>query len=402
MSKVIVVGGGASGLVSAIYAAINNNDVILLERNNKCGKKLLLTGNGKCNYFNSDMDISHYNTNNKDILSAIITDEHINRIKYFFKTLGIVPKIKNGYYYPMSNQSNSICNALVNYALLVGVEIRTNVLVEYINYLDDDYVLNTTQGVFKCNKVIIATGSKALAKTGSDGMGYNFLKKFGHSIIKPLPSLVQLIGKGKYFKNWAGVRSDVILTHLEDNEIVKEVKGEVQLTDYGISGVCTFGLSGMIARGLDMDKKEEIAINFMPWLDTSFNEYMNKQNKKFSITQILEGFLNYKLVNVILFFTNIKKDSKWIELTGNQKEQLAEYLLSFKIEIIDTKGFEHAQVCSGGVPLAEINPNTMESIYKKGLYITGELLDIDGECGGYNLGSAWITGMIAGSSVSND
>ena len=402
MSKVIVIGGGASGLVSAIYAAINGNKVILLERNNKCGKKLLLTGNGKCNYFNSDMNINHYNTSDKKVLQEIITSNYVERIEYFFKTLGIVPKIKNGYYYPMSNQSTSIVNALVNYAKLVGVDIKNNVLVEYINYLDDQFVLNTSDGVFKCSKVIIATGSKVLSKTGSDGMGYTFLKKFGHSIIKPLPALVQLIGKGKYFKNWAGVRCDVSLTHLEANQKIKEVKGEVQLTDYGISGICTFQLSGRIARGLDNEKKEEIAINFMPWLDIGFDEYMNKQNKKFTITQILEGFLNYKLVNVILFFAGIDRDSRWIELTDEQHECLKDYVLNFKIEIIDTKGFEHAQVCSGGIPLSEIDPTTMESRYQKGLYITGELLDIDGECGGYNLGNAWITGMIAGSSIKND
>ena len=218
MSKVIVVGGGASGLVSAIYAAINGNEVILLERNKQCGKKILITGNGRCNYFNNSISIDNYNTSNPELLKNIISDDNIKRVEYFFKTLGIVPKVKNGYYYPMSNQATSVRNALVSYADLVGVEIRNNVLVEYINYLDGKFVLNTSDGVLKSDKVIIATGSKAASKTGSDGMGYNFLKKFGHSIIKPLPALVQLIGKGKYFKNWAGVRSEVILTHYEDDQ----------------------------------------------------------------------------------------------------------------------------------------------------------------------------------------
>ena len=402
MSKVIVVGGGASGLVSAIYAAINGNEVILLERNKQCGKKILITGNGRCNYFNNSISIDNYNTSNPELLKNIISDDNIKRVEYFFKTLGIVPKVKNGYYYPMSNQATSVRNALVSYADLVGVEIRNNVLVEYINYLDGKFVLNTSDGVLKSDKVIIATGSKAASKTGSDGMGYNFLKKFGHSIIKPLPALVQLIGKGKYFKNWAGVRSEVILTHYEDDQKIKEVDGEIQLTNYGISGICTFILSSGIARGLDNGKKEEVAINFIPWLKDSFSEYMEKQNKAFSITHILEGFLNYKVINVILFFANIDRNALWDNLSKEQKELLEKYLLNFKVEIIDTLGFNKCQVCSGGIPLNEINIHTMESSYQKGLYITGELLDVDGECGGYNLANAWITGMIAGSSVSDD
>ena len=402
MSKVIVVGGGASGLVSAIYAAINGNEVILLERNKQCGKKILITGNGRCNYFNNSISIDNYNTSNPELLKNIISDDNIKRVEYFFKTLGIVPKVKNGYYYPMSNQATSVRNALVSYADLVGVEIRNNVLVEYINYLDGKFVLNTSDGVLKSDKVIIATGSKAASKTGSDGMGYNFLKKFGHSIIKPLPALVQLIGKGKYFKNWAGVRSEVILTHYEDDQKIKEVDGEIQLTNYGISGICTFILSSGIARGLDNGKKEEVAINFIPWLKDSFSEYMEKQNKAFSITHILEGFLNYKVINVILFFANIDRNALWDNLSKEQKELLEKYLLNFKVEIIDTLGFNKCQVCSGGIPLNEINIHTMESSYQKGLYITGELLDVDGECGGYNLANAWVTGMIAGSSVSDD
>ena len=222
MSKVIIVGGGASGLMAAIYTAKDNNEVIILERNNNCGKKILLTGNGRCNYWNSDININHYNGSDLDLLEIILSQSNQEKIMKLFEQVGIVPKIKNGYYYPMSNQASSIRNALINYAELLGVVIKNNVLVEYINYLDDQFVLNTNDGVFTCDRVIVATGSKAQPKTGSDGMGYNFLKKFGHNIVKPLPALVQLIGKGSYFKDWAGVRSMAHLSLYENDQKIKE------------------------------------------------------------------------------------------------------------------------------------------------------------------------------------
>jgi predicted Rossmann fold flavoprotein len=318
-----------------------------------------------------------------------------------FDSLGIKKKIKNGYYYPMSNQASSIRNALVNEAILKGVSIRNDVLVEYINYLDNHFVLNTNIGVINCDKVIIATGSKALPKSGSDGMGYNFLKKFGHDVIKPLPALVQLIGKGKFFKQWSGVRSYGTVSLYENDQFIRKETGEIQLTDYGVSGVCTFQLSGLIARGLYEQKKEQIVIDFLSWLDVSFDEYMSV-NEGFTISQILEGSLNYKIVNMVLDMCNITNESKWSDLTIDERKKLADTFTNFKVDIIDTKGFDKCQVCSGGIPLKDIDVNTMESKYQKGLYVVGELLNIDGECGGYNLAFAFLTGMIAGSSVLDD
>lgn len=404
MSKVIVVGGGASGLVSAIFAARNNNEVILLERNSKCGKKLLLTGNGKCNYWNSNINIESYHSETVELVNNIITEENEEKVLSFFEEIGIVPKIKNGYYYPFSNQSSSVLTSLINYAIKCGVKIENEVLVEYINYLDGEFVLNTENKIYKCDKVVLATGSKAVPKTGSDGMGYNFLKKFNHNIIKPLPSLVQLIGKGLYFRKWAGIRTDVIVSLYENDKFIKSEEGEIQLTDYGVSGICIFQLSGIIARGLDNQFKETIKINFIPWLKDNFYDYMDSRNEKlqgFTIEELLEGMFNYKLVNLILELCNISKDLYWNELDDDMKKELYKYLTNFSLDIIGTNGFDKCQVCSGGVDIKEINLNTMESKKQKGLYITGELLDVDGDCGGYNLAIAWITGMLAGSHIND-
>ena len=301
MSRVIVIGGGASGLVAAIYAA-QTNDVVLLEKNSKCGKKLLITGNGKCNYWNEDFNVSHFNSSNLDLLKKIISADNKNKILRFFDEIGIVPRIKNGYYYPMSNQAISIQTALLKQAKLSKVVIKTESEVIDVKY-QDKYQVKTKDETYECDKLIIATGSMAAPNTGSTGDGYRILSKFNHSLIKPTPALVQLISKGSFLKKWSGIRCDAKLSLYEDNCLVKQSLGEIQLTDYGISGVCTFQLSGLVSRGLSLQKKETIEINFLPWLKKDFINYMDMRNSKVKsrmISELLDSFFNYKLVNIIL------------------------------------------------------------------------------------------------------
>ena len=402
MSRVIVIGGGASGLVAAIYAA-QTNDVVLLEKNSKCGKKLLITGNGKCNYWNEDFNVSHFNSSNLDLLKKIISDDNKNKILRFFDEIGIVPRIKNGYYYPMSNQAISIQTALLKQAKLSKVVIKTESEVIDVKY-QDKYQVKTKDETYECEKLIISTGSMAAPNTGSTGDGYRILSKFNHSLIKPTPALVQLISKGSFLKKWSGIRCDAKLSLYEDNCLIKQSLGEIQLTDYGISGVCTFQLSGLVSRGLSLQKKETIEINFLPWLKKDFINYMDMRNSKVKsrmISELLDSFFNYKLVNIILELSGIKQDELWENIPLEKKNKLKINLTCFKLQIVDTKGFEHSQTCTGGIPLSEINLNTMESKKSKNLFITGELLDADGQCGGYNLGFAFITGMLAGSGVND-
>ncbi len=406
--KVIVIGGGASGLVSAIFAAKGGSEVIILERNNTCGKKILSTGNGKCNYWNSNYNLQNYHSMNKEFLPQIITTKLQDEVKIFFESIGIVPKIKNGYYYPYSNQATSVQTALILEAKLSGVTIENNIYVEDIIKQENKYYIKTNNREYFADKVIIATGSKAAPKTGSDGNGYELVKRLGHSIIKPLPALVQLRGNNNYFKQWAGIKQDVKVSLLENDVFIKKEKGEIILTDYGLSGICIMQLSGAIARGLDSGNKETVIINFVPWIgDTpqEFIKWMDNRSKKVlnrNITELLDGILNYKLVNLLMKQSNIKKETKWLKLNEQFKLTLAQNIIAFRQEIVSTNSFDKAQVCSGGVPLSEIDPRTMESKKSKGLYIIGELLDVDGDCGGYNLGFAWISGILAGKYIAGD
>lgn len=401
MCDIVIIGGGVSGIVSAIKSFNGRNRITILERNDKCLKKLLLTGNGRCNYFNDDISISNYHSMREDLLDKVINSDNMSRVLDFYNELGIIPKIKNGYYYPFSNQASTVRDALMFEVMKLGISIKYNYLVEKIERSNNKFIINDS---IVCDKVIIATGSCSYPKTGSDGMGYDFLRKFGHNIIKPLPALVQLNSDFKYCRELSGIRSDVILSLYEDDEFISSSVGEVQLTDYGISGICTFNLSHFVTRGLDVGKKEVIKVNFLPFIKDNymewFNTYSNKHNDK-NIYMLLCNILNYKLVKVILKVCSIDNEIYYNELDYNSRSLLIDNLTNFKFNIVSTKDFNFSQVCNGGVSLDEVNLSTFESLIVDGLYITGEVLDINGNCGGYNLICAVISGILVGDDLSD-
>ena len=384
MKRIIIVGAGAAGMLAAIHAKTKDNQVILIERNTNCGKKILITGNGKCNYLNDDFNISHYRSDNLEFLENIITKENKKLLISEFKKIGIEPKIKNGYYYPMSNTSISIQNALLLTLKQKGIEIITNTTITDIKKINNKFILNDK---FTCDKLIIAAGSSACPKCGTDGTIYDALKPLGLKIKKPLPALVQLKSEGKFLKEWAGIRCDCELSLFENDKLIKKSIGEVQLTDYGISGICTFQLSSDCIRGLDSGKKEVIKINFLPDIKDFDTFYLNRVKllKGRNDIELFEGLINYKLLYVLF----------------KHNKNIKEALTSFSLEITGYNGFDKAQVASGGIKLTEINDN-FECKNIKDLYIIGEALDVDGDCGGYNLAFAFLSGIIAGESIKND
>ena len=400
MKEVVIVGGGASGLTAAITAARNGKDVTIIERNNKCGKKILITGNGRCNFWNTDENLSHFHSSNSNLLKEFITDERKNSILKFFDSLGLAYKTKNGYYYPFSNQAFTIENALLSECKKLNIKIINDIVVEKI-IKKDCFIINPDKENIKAKNIIIATGSKAAPKTGSDGLGYELAKSLGHNIITPLPSLVQLKADEPYFKNWSGIRTDVKASLLIDHKYIKSETGEIQLTNYGLSGICIFNLSGETAKALNQNKNVIISINFIPFASNPkiFLQTLNKNSYHKTISELLEGILHYKLVDIIIKKTHLKRDLLLNTLTDNELNNLIKTLTDFKVKILDAHTLDHAQVCSGGIPLTEINSKTLESLKVKNLYFTGEIIDIDGDCGGYNLGWAWMSGIIAGKSV---
>lgn len=405
--KIIVVGCGASGIVASIFSKNSDNEVIVLEKNSKPLKKLLITGNGKCNFLNDDFNVSHYCSSNIDKLSGVINSHNKNHfIIDFLLKIGVVPRIKKGYYYPNSNQAYSVYNSLLKEASLKGVNIIYDTNVLNIVKNDDSFVVNTNNGTYICDRVIISTGFKAYPKTGSEGDGYSFASSFGHNIVPVYPGLVQLVSSDKFLKDLSGVRSDVSVSLLSNGEVIKSEVGEIQFTDYGLSGICIFNLSNYVGELINGGKKVCVRINFFYSFDindvSSFIQWFDKQNSIVcgrTITELLEGYLNYKIVNVILKLCHISADISWSRMIYDEKERLALSLISFDVNIVDTKGFDNSQVCVGGVSLSDIDVNTFESKLVPGLYFTGEVMDVTGDCGGFNLGFAFLSGIIAGSSI---
>ena len=395
---IVVIGAGASGLVASIFAKKETNNVLVLERYDKSAKKILVTGNGRCNYWNEDFNNIHFHSNNPSFIKEVNTFENQEKVLAFFKSIGIVPTIKNGYYYPMSKEASSIRNCLLKEVKKRKIDIANEIVVTDIRKDNNKFIINYNNGSIVCDKVIVAVGSNAYYK--EESLGYKICKRLGHNIIDVVPSLVQLIGNGNYFKEWAGVRNNSNVKIYVDNEFKKEEDGELMLTDYGVSGICIFNLSGIAGRALKDNKKVEIVINFLPEIN-NLREFLDNRTKDLDrvfLNDFLEGLLNNKLINTILNKIDLN-NRIWEDLKEEEKELLINNLINFKLEITGTKSFGEAQVSSGGVDTREIDPNTFESKICKGLYIVGEILDVDGDCGGYNLGFAWISGMIAGESV---
>ena len=397
--KIAVIGGGPSGLVASINAKNNFNEVYLFDKNPDFGKKLLLTGNGKCNYWNEFQDISKYHSTNNDALKRIITTNNLRRTKEFLDSLGIIPNIKNGYYYPFSNQAASIKTILVEEAMNKGVIFKTNTEIKDIKK-DKNFKVYYDNLCEEFDVVVIATGSKSYKKTGSDGYGYNIAKSFNINVLNISPSLVQLVTNTGLEKKWAGIRT---LVKIKANE--KEEEGEIQFTDYGISGICVFNISRNIAINLANKNKQKVKINFIPWFNGSNEDFLKyldeldiKLNKK-NISNLCDGFLNYKLTNILASKSKIDNNKKWSELTDTKKMTFINNIHNLEVDVIDTKGFDNAQVCSGGISLDEIKYETLEIKKVSNLYFCGEVLDVDGDCGGYNLSFAFLSGLLVGRSI---
>ncbi len=402
--NIIVVGGGASGLVAAITAARKGADVTILEQKERLGKKILSTGNGRCNYTNARMNVSFFRGEDVSIVEQVLSLFDTNDTLQFFEELGIVPKERNGYYYPKSDQASAILDVLCMEVHRLRVNVYCDTKVISIQKKEEFFV-KTTKGLFTSNAVILSTGGKASPVLGSDGSGYTLAKSFGHTLSPVVPALVQLHGKGTFFKMVSGVRTDAKVSLYVNDQFVTTDTGELQLTNYGISGIPVFQISRYAALALQQGKTPVAVIDFMPEFEKAeFNAFLKKrqaQNPEKTAEEFLIGVFNKKLIPVLLRASKLSADTKVSMLSKEQLERFSEKVKGFSIEIIKANSFEQAQVCAGGVRTSEVHADTLESRLQEGLYLTGELLDVEGVCGGYNLQWAWATGAIAGKAAAD-
>ena len=396
--KVVVIGGGASGVITALKAS-RNNEVILLDGEDKILKKILLTGNGKCNFWNSDINYSKYHSYNSDLLKDIFTSSNIDNTYKFLENIGFYPTIKNGYYYPFSNQAFSVREMFLTELKNKKVKVITNSKVLDVIKEKNIFKVITSDQEYICDKVVISCGSKSYPKTGSDGSGYTLAQKLGHNISRLSSALAPIRMNEKYLKDWNGVRCSASLNLNIDGEEYSE-SGELQLTDYGISGICVFNLSSIIERAILDKKNVKLLINFLPFTDDPMSFITERYNSLIDLTleEMFESIFNYKLSHVLFKVSGINKDSGWNKLSYEEKLRLIDTFTNFTVNIGEVI-FDKGQVTSGGVLLSDIDINTFESKRVDGLYFTGEILDVDGICGGFNLGFAFISGCIVGDSL---
>ena len=403
MAKVAIIGGGAAGLTASLYASLKH-EVTIFEKNKVCGKKITITGNGRCNYWNTDQDLRHYHSSSKEMLDSFLESFDKEEIFSFFEEIGLYPEIKNGYYYPYSLQAISVRNVLLKKAELQNVQFKNDCEVLKIEVCaNEKFKIYTNEAAFIFDKVLLANGSNAGIIEEKNASGYALASQLGHKIIPVNPSLVQLMSTAPFCKDWAGVRALANCTLYIENKKEKESRGEVQFTNYGVSGICIFNISRDVKKSLEEHKKVEVHFDFLPFLSSNQTTlgWLEKRAtflKNFPLEVMFENLIPYKLLFVLLKQAHLKKETCWEDLTLKEKEDFVKTLKDFSLEVVDTKGFSNAQACSGGVCLEEVFLNTMESKIVKNLYIIGELLDVDGDCGGYNLGFAWMSGIRAGKS----
>lgn len=386
MKKVVIIGGGASGMMAAIQAARTGAAVTLLEHNEKPGKKILATGNGRCNLTNLVQEPSRYRSSQPDFPWKIITQYPLEDTLAFFSELGIYTKDRNGWVYPYSDQAAGVAQVLELEARHQKVKIKTTEEVTDILREDGQYLVKTATWQYPCDSVIISCGSSASNVEGSSTTGYELAEKLGHMVVKPLPSLCGIRGKDNYYAKWAGSRMDGRITLEIDGETVGEEQGEILFTEYGISGIGVFQLSRYAVRGTDEGKIATYHLDLMPQLTKEelvkllldrqqAGSYKNPQ-------ELLIGLLPRKMIDVL-----VKKTY--------EPEKIAERLKDWQVPVKGAYALQQAQICSGGVDPRELTEQ-LESRLHPGIYFTGEVIDVDGPCGGYNLQWAWSSGAVAG------
>jgi len=409
-----IAGGGATGMMAAVTAARQGAEVTLIEGNDRLGKKILSTGNGKCNLGNEKLDAAEYYTGHPDFLERCLEQFGTEETIGFFRGIGLMVKSRNGYLYPACEQAAAVLDVLRVEVRELGIRVVTECKITQIEAGDGR---RRKRGIrvrgngqdFWFDRVILACGGCAAPKTGSDGSGYELARQLGHSLVPVVPALVQLRCREDFFKAVAGVRADAGLSVLWRGKCAARERGELQLTDYGISGIPVFQLSRVVNRLLAQDicpvqekteaEEVEIIIDFLPDITEEAFERLCAERQglggKRTVEEFFTGVLHKKLMLLFIKLAGLKPGQ---EIGSAEQEKVRcvwRLCREWRVHVTGSNSFDNAQVCAGGVPLDEVSGN-LESKLAEGVYFAGEILDVDGRCGGYNLQWAWCSGYLAG------
>ena len=417
MSKVIIIGGGPAGMMAAITAKENKNDVLMIEKNNQLGKKLLITGKGRCNITSSlDMDTFIRNTPGNGMFLYSAYQQYTNKdiIKFLNKQGLEVKEERGNRIFPITDKSIDVLKCFTKKLKELNIDIKYNekvleILVENIDGKTKVTGVKTNSEILKTDKVILATGGKSYPLTGSTGDGYKLAQKLGHSITEIKPSLVPLKAYNKSeCKQLQGLslrNVKIKLMDIEKNKKIYEDFGEMIFTHFGVSGPIILSASAHLVRYKNIErlfneKNIILKIDLKPALqdkklnDRVLRDFEQVKNKQFKNS--LDKLLPQKLISIIIERSKINPNKKVNEITKKEREKLIKEIKDFEIEIVGFRPIDEAIITSGGINIKEINPKTMESKKVKGLYFAGEIIDVDSYTGGFNLQIAYSTGYVAG------
>lgn len=388
---IIIIGAGASGIVTAINAKNENNRVILLEKNDRIGKKLLATGNGRCNYTN--MNLSEKNYSSPDFVKRTLEDFSNEDLINYFRILGLESTLDGNRAYPISLKANSVLNILIYWLDKKGIKVKTNSQVKEIKKTKKGYEVITNEETLRADVVVAAFGGKAMPASGSDGVSFEILKKMGIRVMDLKPALTQLKLDSKYLKHLSGTKVIGRARLLRDEKVIDEREGEILFANYGISGPPILDMSVNTEEG---DIIEVPLINNLKKdsIDMVYNRYYMFPD--FSLEEFLMGLVDKKFIHYIVDSLDMDKNTAMNMISMGDFEKIIGLLLKSRFKVTGNTGFKNAQVTRGGVSLDEVSPENYEAKKYKDLYIIGEALNIDGDCGGYNLHFAFGCGYRLG------
>ncbi|HHT64960.1 MAG: NAD(P)/FAD-dependent oxidoreductase [Caldicoprobacterales bacterium] len=400
---VIIVGGGAAGMVAAISARRQGAMVTVLERNPRVGKKLLATGNGRCNFTNINADVNCYSGNDPKFVYSALSAFTVEDTLRFFEKLGIQHKVEDlGKVFPMSGQASSMLDVLLYEMEQSGIQIICSAYVTDLEKKNKRFYIRTESGrIYEGDRVILAAGGKAMPSSGSDGNGLELAAKLGHRITDVFPALVQLMLDGKYFKRIDGVKFVGTAEVLYNKKTLARDRGDILFTNYGVSGPPILQISRKAGELLNQQKQPLLKVVIMDEMGREeLREIIKKRIQAGPAKPVdfsFVGLINKRLIPVVLIEAGIEDFKRPVSsLSQFEIEQITQILTDWRFRIRGTKSWPSAQVTAGGIDTREIHQETMESKLTEGLYLAGEIMDIDGLCGGFNLQWAWTSGYLAG------
>jgi predicted Rossmann fold flavoprotein len=400
--QVIIIGGGAAGLVAAIAAAKQKQSILIIEKNKSLGRKILVTGNGRCNLTNINVSPDKYYGENTKCLHNIFNQFSFEDTIRFFNGLGVKTKTEsNGRVFPATDKASTVLDGLLKEVSRLQIKSKLNERVARLDHTKTNWLIKTDLGNYHANSVILTTGGKSYPQLGSTGDGYDISQKLRHRIIEPKQALVPLEWDGAWDKELQGIQVNVIITVKQHKKLTAQKTGDLLFTHFGISGPVVLDLSRIIVSSLNKPDYA-LSINFFPNHNRDELIAFIKQRPRKTLINTLSQLLPQKLCHALLGQLKIDADKQTSQLTKKEMQLITSGLIDWQIRIKKPRSFKESMVTAGGISMDEVNPKTMESLKAKGLYFAGEIMDIDGISGGYNLQFAWSTGYLAGLSASRN